>query len=351
MKRIRYNKIEINVMEPADVRKLLSKNKGDCLIVPETIDGMSVEGIEDGCFSRILGIKEIVFPESLINVDCGAIANCDVEKLVFGKKLNILDIRELRTNKNLKCIEIDAGCPNYKIIQGNLYNANGTTLYYGFNNTVAKSTIVIGFNAFIGLDFNSIVISENVKHIYDGAFYKCKNLKDVQFAGQKLTSIEENAFSMCKKLSRITIPRSVLRIGAKAFKGSGLRELLFEERETDSPILEIKENAFMSTKLNTVDFSMVKNLEIGFQAFYCAKIEKITLCGTSRISNCVFYQCNIKEITLKSIDVCYLSHPEETETLGINTPELMKLIDKFNNKNIEATYFLHNNVWMEERFW
>lgn len=349
MKRIMYNKIEINGLESTDVEKLISKNKGDRLIIPEIIDGMSVEGIKSGCFEGIVGIKEIVFPASLIYVDYEAISNCDVERLVFKKNLEHLDVCKLRTNRKLNHIEIESGTKYFETFQGNLYSANRAVLLYGFNNTVSEDTMHIGNHAFSSSEIKSIIIPKSVKTIGSEAFMKCNNLKEVEFVGQELTHIGKYAFAMCKQMSHISIPGSVLQIGGDAFRGSNLTSLVFEDRKKDNSRLEIGGEAFIRTKIDTVDFSKVKNLEIRFGAFQSAKVENLTLCGNVGISRQAFKRCNIEAITLKSIDVYFTGTTEDI--LGNHTPELVKLIEKHNRQEMEVSFILHNDVWIEDRFW
>lgn len=349
MLRYQYGKTELNFMQRLDVDKLLTTVKGDRLVIPEKINGMAVEGVLSGAFQGIVGIKEIVFPESVVYVLYGAINNCDVEALIFGKNLKNIDEGGLRTNKSLKRIEIEEGNPYYKVIQGNLYGANGLCLSYGFNNSIAANTAVIGANAFSNSDIESIVIPESVGSINNCAFMKCTKLKEVQFVGQGIVEIGNSSFMMCKKLKHIEIPGSVQVIGEYAFKGAGLTDLNFGDRGEKNLELVIDLKAFMGTKLTTLDLSNVKNLLIKSQAFRKAIVTNLTLSGKICLQPYAFYQCNIESISVKSISIEQLS--PSLELLGNNSIGIVKLLEEINNKNMEATYILHGNAWMEDRFW
>lgn len=339
----------LNSLTCFDAEKLLSKAKGGKLIIPTKIDGIRVEAIANGCFNGVVGIKEIIFPPSVIYVQHKAIINCDVERIVFSKNLDGIDVFQLRTNKNLKCIDVEEGCPNYKTIQGSLYSGDGSVLYYACSNTIDENTNTIGIYSFSESDIESVIIPEKVSEISNNAFSNCKNLENVQLIGGNLKLICDSAFEYCKKLKHINIPGSVTTIGDMAFKRSGLKELIFEDRGKKGPKLTIGMRTFINTDLFAVDFSMVNQLSIGFEAFKNSNVAKLTLSGNINIQTYSFYQCYLEEITFKSVTLTCLSGPQQM--LGVYTDELLNLIKEINGQKTEVTYIRHNKMWISDRFW
>ena len=75
----------------------------------------------------------------------------------------------------------------------------------------------IGNSAFDNSSITSIYIPETVKDIEYDAFKRSYSLTSVTIAGNKLSSIGNSAFSLCRSLTSITIPNSVTSIGDYAF--------------------------------------------------------------------------------------------------------------------------------------
>ena len=82
---------------------------------------------------------------------------------------------------------------------------------------VLYSVTSIGNDAFDGCNrLSGLNISKTVTSIGDCAFRGCENLYYVTIP-DKVTSIGENAFSLCNNLTRVTIGKNVTIIGSGAF--------------------------------------------------------------------------------------------------------------------------------------
>ncbi len=75
----------------------------------------------------------------------------------------------------------------------------------------------VGANVFDShSEIKSLVISEGVESIYNGAFIRCTSLKTVSFP-ETLVGMDYNAFSHCDSLESVTLPDSLERLGAWSF--------------------------------------------------------------------------------------------------------------------------------------
>jgi hypothetical protein len=155
---------------------------------------------------------------------------------------------------------------------------------------------VIGSSAFSKCKkLKKIVIPKEVQKINAYAFWSCKNLSVITFeSDSQLEKIGESAFYECKSLSKITIPKSVTKIGDGAFwLCEGLTSVTFE-------------SGIDLQKIGWLTFSECGNLKkieiprsvqkIGNNAFeYCKKLSKVTFeanskletIGDSAFSDCV----------------------------------------------------------------
>ena len=69
----------------------------------------------------------------------------------------------------------------------------------------------------------------------------CQNLKEVNFLGTSIKSIDKGAFKGCYSLERIMLPSSMLLVGERCFEGCpNIREIHSES--INPPV--ISENAF-----------------------------------------------------------------------------------------------------------
>ena len=84
--------------------------------------------------------------------------------------------------------------------------------------TLPDGLTSIGNNAFVGCSrLTSITIPNSVTSIGDQAFYECESLTSVTIPNSVITSIGDWAFAFCFSLTSVTIPNSVTSIGEYAF--------------------------------------------------------------------------------------------------------------------------------------
>ncbi len=123
---------------------------------------------------------------------------------------------------NLTSIEVEAGNPSYRSVDGVLFSQDGTTLVCfprgsGGTYQIPNSVTTIGSSAFSGCGLTSVTIPDSVTSIGERAFYGCSSLTSVKLPSG-LTSIGKDAFYYCTGLTSVTIPSSVTSLGEYAFE-------------------------------------------------------------------------------------------------------------------------------------
>ncbi len=163
---------------------LYNKAKTEFIHIPKAITGDitipdSITSIGDYVFSNCNGLTSITIPDSVIFIG----------NFAFHYSCS-----------SLTSIIVDENNPNYKSIDGNLYNKDGSTL----------------IQYAIGKTDTTFVIPDSVTSIGNSAFMDCSSLTSVTIP-DSVTSISDDAFSNCSSLTSITIPDSVTSIGNAAF--------------------------------------------------------------------------------------------------------------------------------------
>ena len=146
---------------------------------------------------------------------------------------------------------------------------SGTNGNYVFKDCTALTEInlpeklyYIGDDTFYGSSLKEIVIPNNVRYLWTGAFGKCESLGEIKMPS-KLRYIGGNCFKGCTSLNAVVIPEEVFYIDFSAFADcSSLRTVSF-----GTNIMSVESQAFKDcTKLEEVRFSS-KVLMIGKSAF------------------------------------------------------------------------------------
>ena len=143
--------------------------------------------------------------------------------------------------------------------------------------TLPSNLVRIDFGGMSGMDsLKSITLPKGLTKVGEKAFDGCKSLSKVVFKG-KVTSIESNAFAYCTSLGRITLPDSLKKLGAGAFRGSGLVSVTVPEK-TDVASPEIFRDCKKLKKVIFDGCKRKKGLELGTRMFYgCNSLKSVSL--------------------------------------------------------------------------
>ncbi len=213
-------------------------------------------------------------------------------------------IQEKGVNGNFKVTSSDAKAPkvSYAGPSNNVATVVNVPAYITVDGAKYEVT-EIDDNAFKNNKaLTKITIPKTVIRIGKNAFYACTKLKTVSFAkGSGLKKIDSKAFYKCTALTSFTVQSKVTTIGSSAFnKCTALTKVTISKTVTS-----IGKNAFYGcTRLKTVKFAKGSKLKkIDSKAFYkCKSLKsfvvqsKVTTIGAS-----TFYGCSkLKTITIKS---------------------------------------------------
>ncbi|WP_298653275.1 leucine-rich repeat protein [uncultured Eubacterium sp.] len=245
------------------------------------------------------GIKEASIPQSVTNIGKYTFANTPISNVTLPNNLKIVSEAMFSDCPNIKNIDFLPSTVTY--IADSAFSSTGVT----------------------ALDFTKT----NITFIDDFAFSGCEELASVKL-NEKTTYL--SGFNSCPKLSGISIPNNVIRIGYKAFANNP--QLSFTS--VPSSVKYIGSYAFTNTNVKELDLSANTELSLGDYAFCdLTTLEKIILPSTLRyISNRAFCNTALKSIIIPDgVETIYSGAFKNTplSKVSFSSNSQLKIIDKY----------------------
>ena len=217
-------------------------------------------------------IHEVVMEEGILRIFSNAFSGCsNLHSVSIPQSVDWILPHVFLDTPNLSVIRVAEGNELYNSRENcNAVVTVGGILLVGCKGTTVPSGVhIIEREAFLGcVGLDSIVIPDNVTEISGKAFEGCVNLKKVVLP-KNLATLCKNAFAHCTSLEEIYIPASVKRIYCNPFSGCiGLKRIVvdkhnpnYDSRKSCNAIIETKTCRLMTTCMNTVIPSSVKEYE------------------------------------------------------------------------------------------
>lgn len=250
-------------------------------IIPSSIGGNPVTGIEDDAFYGMTELTGIVLPDSVTTIGSYILEKCTgVTSLSIPASVTDISSMLLSGCESTVEVSIDPGNPKYKVENGMLLSKDGTKLISSLNKG------------------GSITIPDGVTEIGDSAFSDNPYVTQI-ITSDSLTTIGVYAFSYCQNLGRITISSSVEAIGEGAFSECHSLEIVVDG---SNPNYSSEDGAlYNKDKTVLLDYPSARGAltiktgvtEIGGGAFQGCPITSLTIPDTvTRLGNYCFYDCD-----------------------------------------------------------
>lgn len=218
--------------------------------------GDGITKIPSGCFSGNENLEEILFPDTLVEIEGGNFYNSPkINKLTFPeslKKINggcfgsLSGLKTIVFNEGLETIGGGSfiGCP---LVKNLVLPSTLTDMPYSFYDSVLETLVMgsesvvfaqggtgivgmsaknmtirggtIAYSAFSGKGIiETVALGGSVKWSGSGQFRSCSNLVSVSI-GEGITSIPNGCFGSCSSLNNVILPDSVETLEQTAFSG------------------------------------------------------------------------------------------------------------------------------------
>jgi hypothetical protein len=193
---------------------------GGAVVIPTSIDGMTVTSIANSAFSNAFSLTSVTIPSTVTSIGDAAFANCD--------SLTSVTIAPGVTNLGdyafVSCFSLATVTVGNGILNIGAFAFSGTIIS---SFTIPSTVTNIGQYAFSDTSLTSITIPGNVISIGQGAFNPSPYLTNLTI-GNGVASIGEVAFASCNFLGSFTIPPSVNNIAQYAFYQDNMPSVYFE---------------------------------------------------------------------------------------------------------------------------
>ena len=234
---------------------------GNIIEIPEVLDGQTITGLGDNCFSLAGKIKEVslpltlktignnvfldhnltnvILPEGITSISYNAFANNSIETINLPNTLTSIQSNAFSGNK-IKSIKIPTGI---SIIESSTFFGNKIEELIIPPNIVSIQGSAFGNNL-----IKSIFIPNTLSFLGDWAFYN-NGLEKLTFEdGCKLSQILSYCFCQ-NKLTNVKLPNSIIVVDQHAFEyNTVLTSVSF-----NTSLKKIGKQAFTGCKLASVD--------------------------------------------------------------------------------------------------
>jgi hypothetical protein len=317
------------------------------LVIPDTLDGRKVVGIDSEVFEDHEEIKNIQIPDSVTHIGSDAFyntgfynnkANWENGVLYSGKFLIKADnMTGTYTIKDGTTVIASEAFYEWHLIENEDYNyedddyyEDGT--YSELEGVVIPSSVThIGYCAFVYCDkLKSVTLSNGLKYIEDSAFYNCAALKSISIPNS-VTTIEDSAFDSCTSLENVTLPSGLTSINWGLFKYCrSLNSIIIP-----NSVKEIGEGAFYDTGIYNNESNWTNGVLYYGKYLLDTKSDFITgsytiKSGTEIIADYAFGDCsNLTSITIPDSisSISYDAFYQCTSLSNVNMGKNIKKID------------------------
>ena len=321
---------------------LYPKNRSGEFAVPDT-----VTTIADYAFDNAPKLTKVTIGENVKSVGTGAFRNCNSLETVIFKDSDTVQktIGDYAFNNCPALTEVDFGnavksIGNYafmvdKLLESIEFPDSLESIGYCAFSCYRGGT----YSTYVASNLKSVKFGSGLKTIGNYAFYGNRSLETVQFSGENLTSIGEDAFRDCIALSELNITGNGLVIDSNAFYCN----YALKSVTLGTGVKTINDYAFREcTSLETVNIG--NDVEtIGYRAFYYDNnIKQLVLGKGLKNVSPVAFSDKYSNLTV----YCYEGTYGHEYAKGMSNVDIKFIHDNYYVADLKASAVSSNSVTM-----
>lgn len=208
----------------------------------------AIQRIAARAFAGCTALRSVVIPEGVREIGDAAFQDAGLERIVLPSTLRTIHAKAFSGCSDLReVIFTDAASGTPAPLSIGAYAFENCTALEDMR--LPERTAAAGRSAFENSGVRSVVLPRGLQHVGRSAFRSAQRLTDVRVEAQGDHIISDSVFADCVNLSRVTFEGSITRIGAQAFRRTGLQEIILP-----ASVRDVGNNAFRScSALRTVE--------------------------------------------------------------------------------------------------
>ncbi len=290
-----------------DANGILTAYTGDetDIVVPATVSGKYVYGVESDVFQGRDDIRSVSFSGYTTSLSDDCFSGCDNLEFVRINGATTIGDNAFKDCKNLVSVATNNltsvgdyafyNCEKLSVVKIGKINSVGVS---AFENTPLLAGL--GSNSFVHISdrafYNSGITDANLivaTKIGNEAFYNCSKLEIV--SANRVTEIGEDAFFGCDKITELSLD-SITAFDGEIFENNAVLESV----SADS-LFSIPDNAFKDcTALCEISFASAQT--IGDYAFYNTSVGEVVFDNVTSLGVSAFADCpNLTKVILNKL--------------------------------------------------
>ena len=245
-----------------------------------------LKNLPEEAFAECTKLTAITLPEGLESIGGDAFSGTSISSLTLPVSLKTLDAKALRGCNHLETIQAASGNRFYESRNGVLIDtADGILIKYpaakdGNSYTVDSDLVKIGDWAFEGAgQLQTVTIGNNIWEFGEGAF-RGSGLTALPALSSMITVIPAKCFLDCRKISEVSIPSTVRKIGEQAFLGTSLEKITIPSSVTEIGVLAVNNGTIIKGETGSYAQTWARQNKVSFIPIGAVPAESLALSNT-----------------------------------------------------------------------